>query len=164
MAKKIAKIIDWILALNGCLMIATATLQIVSRMMGRPVAWTVELLTFLGLFSIIPGVAAHFLKNTETRVGIIVDYLPRTLRRLTEFAINAACVVFGFILLYATYDYTGLVGMGTPEQYLPFPPETNLLPVYLLSFAVIWNGLYNLHRIAVGKIEKSGPAPEGGER
>lgn len=164
MAKKIANFIDWILALNGCLMIATATLQIVSRMMGRPVAWTVELLTFLGLFSIIPGVASHFLKNTETRVGIIVDYLPRTLQRLTEFAINAACVVFGFILLYATYDYTGLVGMGTPEQYLPFPPETNLLPVYLLSFAVIWNGLYNLHRIAVGKIEKCGPAPEGGER
>ena len=54
--------------------------------------------------------------------------------------------------------------MGTPEQFLPFPPETNLLPVYLLSFAVIWNGLYNLHRIAVDKIEESGPAPEGGKR
>ena len=128
MAKKIAKIIDWILGLNGCLMIATATLQIVSRIIGRPVAWTVELLTFLGLFSIIPGVAAHFLKNTETRVGIIVDHLPRTLRRLSEFVINAVCTVFGFILLYATYDYTGLVGWGRPNSSFPFLPRPTCCP------------------------------------
>ena len=57
MAKKIAACLDWLLGFNGCLMIAVATLQIVSRALGRPVAWTVELLTFLGLFSVVPGVA-----------------------------------------------------------------------------------------------------------
>lgn len=153
MVKKIIKIIDLILGLNGYLMIVTATLQIISRMMSRPVAWTVELLTFLGLFSIIPGVASHFLRGSETRVGIVVDYFPHTLRCFVEFIINIVCTVFGFILLYATYDYTGLVGLGTPEQYLPFPPKTNLLPVYLLSFAVIWNSMYNLHHIITKKQE-----------
>ena len=138
MAHKIAAVIDWILGFNGCLMIATATLQIVSRALGRPVAWTVELLTFLGIF---------------------VDYFPRVLKNLTEFAVNALCTVFGALLLYATWDYTGLVGMGNPEQYLPFPPETNLIPVYILSAAIIFNGLWNLWRIVTGK-----PESEGGNR
>ena len=135
MAKKIAAALDWLLGFNGCLMIAVATLQIVSRAMGKPVAWTVELLTFLGLFSVVPGVASHFLKGTETRVGIVVDYLPRALKNAVEFAVNALCVVFGGILLYGTWDYTELVGMSMTDQYLPFPPETNLIPVYLLSLA-----------------------------
>ena len=159
MAHKIAAVIDWILGFNGCLMIATATLQIVSRALGRPIAWTVELLTFLGLFSVVPGVASHFLKGSETRVGIFVDYFPRVLKNLTEFAVNALCTVFGVLLLYATWDYTGLVGMAAPEQYLPFPPETNLIPVYILSAAIIFNGLWNLWRIVTGK-----PESEGGKR
>jgi len=88
LAKKIAKIIDWLLAVNGCLMIFLATIQIFSRLLGRPIAWTVESLTFLGLFSIVPGVASHFLKGSETRVGIFVDHLPHLPRLFIDFAIN----------------------------------------------------------------------------
>ena len=163
MAKKIAACLDWLLGFNGCLMIAVATLQIVSRAMGKPVAWTVELLTFLGLFSVVPGVASHFLKGTETRVGIIVDYLPAALKRLVEFVINALCVVFGGILLYGTWDYTELVGMSMTDQYLPFPPETNLIPVYILSLAIIYNGLWNLWKAVRGEPEETHSPAEGDE-
>ncbi len=163
MAKKIAACLDWLLGFNGCLMIAVATLQIVSRAMGKSVAWTVELLTFLGLFSVVPGVASHFLKGTETRVGIVVDYLPPALGRFVEFIVNALCVVFGGVLLWAVYDYTELVGMAAPEQYLPFPPETNLLPVYLLGLAIIYNGLWNLWKIVKGEPEEKHAPAEGGE-
>ncbi|MBP5212592.1 MAG: TRAP transporter small permease [Pyramidobacter sp.] len=163
MAKKIAAAIDWLLGFNGCLMIAVATLQIVSRAVGRPVPWTVELLTFLGLFSVVPGVASHFLKGTETRVGIVVDYLPRALKNAVEFVINVLCVVFGGILLYGTWDYTELVGMSMTDQYLPFPPETNLIPVYILSLAIIYNGLWNLTKIVRGEPEEKHSPSEGGE-
>lgn len=162
--KKIAELIDWMLTFNGFAMIATATLQIISRMMNRPVAWTVELLTFFGLFSIIPGVVSHFLKGSETRVGIIVDYLPARIRQFVEFIINGICATFGLSLLYATYDYTALVGMSNPDQYLPFPPETNLLPVYLLSFAIIWNSLNNLCHIITDRSQKHSTASEGGKQ
>ena len=163
MAKKIAAAIDWLLGFNGCLMIAVATLQIVSRAVGRPVPWTVELLTFLGLFSVVPGVASHFLKGTETRVGIVVDYLPPALGHLIELVVNALCAVFGGVLLWAVYDYTELVGMAAPEQFLPFPPQTNLVPVYLLGLAIVYNGLHNLCRLARGEHAKAAER-EGGER
>lgn len=162
MAKKIAAALDWLLGFNGCMMIAVATLQIVSRSIGKPVPWTVELLTFLGLFSVVPGVASHFLKGTETRVGIIVDYLPKALKNIVEFVINVLCTIFGGILLYGTWDYTELVGMSMTDQYLPFPPETNLIPVYILSLAIIYNGLWNLWRIVKGTPAETHPA-EGGE-
>ena len=53
--------------------------------------------------------------------------------------------------------------MAAPEQYLPFPPETNLLPVYLLGLAIVYNGLHNLFRIVRGEDEKTAER-KGGER
>lgn len=141
MAKKIAACIDRLLALNGCLMIACAALQIASRALGRPVPWTVEALTFLGLFSVVPGEASHFLKGTETRVGFLADRLPRRARAAAEAAVGLVCAAFGCALFWGAADYAALAGMSVSDRYLPLPPEADVLPVFVLAAAVFFNGL-----------------------
>ena len=127
-----------LLGLNGFLMILVATLQIVSRAFGRPVAWTVEVLLFLGLYSIIPGAAIVFLKGEEVEVSFFVDCLPRFPALWVSRIIAFLGAVFGAVLIYANLDYRGLVSLGKPEQYLPFPLEVNTWPLYLLGACILW--------------------------
>lgn len=144
-------VISALLAINGILMVVVATLQIISRLMGRPVAWTVELLLFLGLYSIIPGAAAIFLKSEEIEVSFIVNLLPRFLRAAIECFTSALCIVYGICLFAANLDYSSLVSMGRPDQFLPFPPVVNILPVYLLAAAIVWDMVRKLKDTLTGK-------------
>lgn len=142
----IVTLISWLLGINGILMIVAATIQIISRALGTPVAWTVEVLIFLGLFSIVPGTAVVFLKGEEIKVGFIVDNLPCKLAMIIECATACLSIFFGIVLIWANIDYRELVSMGNPEQYLPFPPETNTWPLYLLGLAIIWGAARNLRK------------------
>ena len=127
-----------LLGINGFLMIIVATLQIVSRAFGRPVAWTVEVLLFLGLYSIIPGAAIVFLKGEEVEVGFFVDSLPVFLARWVSRLMALLGALFGAALIYANLEFRGLVSLGKPEQYLPFPLEVNTWPLYLLGACILW--------------------------
>jgi TRAP-type C4-dicarboxylate transport system permease small subunit len=127
-----------LLGINGFLMIIIATLQMVSRAFGKPVAWTVEVLLFLGLYSIIPGAAIVFLKGEEVEVSFFVDCLPKVLALWISRIMALLGAVFGAVLIYANLDYRGLVSLGKPEQYLPFPLEVNTWPLYLLGLCILW--------------------------
>jgi TRAP-type C4-dicarboxylate transport system permease small subunit len=150
-----------LLGVNGVLMVLAAALQIASRLLGRPVAWTVELLLFLGLYSIIPGSALIFLKSEEIEVSFIVDLLPRPLRTALECFTSAACMVYGVFLFISNVNYSYLVNLGSPEQFLPFPPVANILPVYLLAFAIFWDMARKLKETILRAASKTGPKETG---
>lgn len=154
--KWLIDILSNLLALNGIAMVVVATLQIISRMMGRPVAWTVEVLLFLGLYSILPGAAIIFLKSGEIEVSFIVDLLPRPLKKLIECFTSLLAIAYGVTLFVANLNYSALVGLGRPEQFLPLPPEANILPVYLLAVAIVWDMLRKLRETIFGGTQSAG--------
>lgn len=145
--KLLISLISCLLGINGILMLIVATIQMVSRTLGHPVAWTVEVLIFLGLYSIIPGTAAVFLKGDEVEVGFIVDNLPRKIAKCIECFTAALAVLFGAFLIWANLDYRGLVSLGKPEQYLPFPAEANTWPLYLLGIAIVWGSARKFKKV-----------------
>lgn len=130
-----------LLGVNGILMVIIATLQILSRAAGRPVAWTVEVLTFLGLYSILPGTAVLFLKKEEVEVSFFVNALPKRLALWISRIIALIGALFGGVLIYSNLVYRGLVNLGRPDQYLPFSPEVNTWPLYLLGICILWRML-----------------------
>lgn len=139
-----------LLGVNGILMILIATLQITSRALGHPVAWTVELLLFLGLYSIIPGTAVSFLRGEEVEIDFFVNLLPNRLSLWLARLVALVGVVFGAMLIASTLKYREIVVMAKPEQYLPLPPEANIWPLYLLGLCIAWRMAEKLLGVGVG--------------
>lgn len=54
-------------------------------------AGTAEALTFLGLFSIVPGIATIFIQGREVRACFLVNRLPFRLKDIVELLVFRSC-------------------------------------------------------------------------
>nr|WP_163504387.1 TRAP transporter small permease [Halomonas socia] len=86
-------------------LIATITLQIVSRVLFSAVGWTEEVSRFLLIWITFLGSTLAFLRGRHIAVTFVVEALPRCLQRLARIA--ALLVVLGFMvsLLVIGYQY-----------------------------------------------------------
>lgn len=141
---RLVSVVSFFLALNGFLMVIIATLQIVSRAMGHPIAWTVETLTLLGLYSIIPGISILLLQGQGMSVRFFVDLLPPFLRQLVSKGVAITGLIFGVLIIYANLKYREIVMLAIPERYIPLPPDAETWPLYLLGVCIIWQMLERL--------------------
>lgn len=82
-------------------MLVSVMIQICTRLMGRPVAWTEEATRFLFIWMIFLGLAAGFRRSESARVTFFIDLLPKSARRLAP-AVHVVVTTGFFLLMLVT--------------------------------------------------------------
>jgi len=99
--KFINRVPDILAVLCTVAMLVCVLIQICTRLMGRPVAWTEEATRFLFIWMIFLGLAAGFRHSESARVTFFINLLPKPARRLAP-AIHVVVTIGFFLLMLVT--------------------------------------------------------------
>ena len=89
---------DWILAILVIGMVIVIMLQIIGRVIGRPLPWTEETSRYLFMWMMFVALAAGFNRCESSRVTLFLQVGPIWLKKFSEI-LYAVCVVGFFIVM-----------------------------------------------------------------
>ena len=90
---------DWILAILVIGMVIVIMLQIIGRVIGRPLPWTEETSRYLFLWMMFVALAAGFNRCESSRVTLLLQVGPKWLKKFSEI-LYAVCVIGFFIVMF----------------------------------------------------------------
>lgn len=99
--RTVNRIPDYVAGISTLAMLISVIIQIVTRLIGHPVAWTEEGTRFLFIWMIFLGIAAGFRRAESARVTYFVKLMPHFVQRLAP-AIYLVATLSFFVLMLVT--------------------------------------------------------------
>lgn len=131
-------------------MLISVLIQIVSRLSGRPVAWTEEGTRFLFIWIIFLGIAIGFRKAESARVTFFIDHMPRPVRRLAPYIY--AIFTIGFFTLMLVKG----AGLALQQYRTNEMGSALMIPMWTVGICVPVSGMLGI----LGVIEQLLLRPE----
>lgn len=139
--------------------IISVLIQVISRtFLPKTPSWTEELARYLFIYMVAFGASVAVHKKEFVAVDLIIDFLPKIIRKLIELVINIVLLLFvTFVLLksvlgFAILEYRMVsTAMQVPMQYIYFSMII-LFGLFILSF--VMEILYQVKEILSSKGEK----------
>ena len=139
--------------------IISVLIQVISRtFLPKTPSWTEELARYLFIYMVAFGASVAVHKKEFVAVDLIIDFLPKIIRKLIELVISIVLLLFvTFVLLksvlgFAILEYRMVsTAMQVPMQYIYFSMII-LFGLLILSFAM--DILYQVKEILSSKGEK----------
>ena len=139
--------------------IISVLIQVISRtFLPKTPSWTEELARYLFIYMVAFGASVAVHKKEFVAVDLIIDFLPKIIRKLIELVINIVLLLFvTFVLLKSVLSFAILeyrmvsTAMQVPMQYIYFSMII-LFGLLILSFGL--EILYQLKEILSNKGEK----------
>ena len=157
--KKYNKFISYLglVCLGG--FIISVLIQVISRtLLPKTPSWTEELARYLFIYMVAFGSSVAVHKKEFVAVDLIIDFLPKTIRKLIELVINIVLLLFvTFVLLksvlgFAIFEYRMVsTAMQVPMQYIYF---SMIILFGLLILSFVMEILYQVKEILSSKGEK----------
>ena len=119
---KIEKITEYILVILLVLLVVMVFFQVINRFILRiPAAWTEEIGRFLFVWVSAVGIALALRKKAHVGLSMIVDSLPKGLRKIIQLIAKIIMLAFYLIILYwgSIWSYYGLMESTNSLQWVP---------------------------------------------
>lgn len=139
--------------------IISVLIQVISRtFLPKTPSWTEELARYLFIYMVAFGASVAVHKKEFVAVDLIIDFLPKIIRKLIELVINIVLLLFvAFVLLksvlgFAILEYRMVsTAMQVPMQYIYF---SMIILFGLLILSFVMEILYQVKEILSSKGEK----------
>lgn len=139
--------------------IISVLIQVISRtFLPKTPSWTEELARYLFIYMVAFGASVAVHKKEFVAVDLIIDFLPKIIRKLIELVINIVLLLFvTFVLLksvlgFAILEYRMVsTAMQVPMQYIYF---SMIILFGLLILSFVMEILYQVKEILSNKGEK----------
>ena len=139
--------------------IISVLIQVISRtFLPKPPSWTEALARYLFISMVAFGASVAVHKKEFVAVDLIIDFLPKIIRKLIELVINIVLLLFvTFVLLksvlgFAILEYRMVsTAMQVPMQYIYF---SMIILFGLLILSFVMEILYQVKEILSSKGEK----------
>lgn len=139
--------------------IVSVLIQVISRtFLPKTPSWTEELARYLFIYMVAFGASVAVHKKEFVAVDLIIDFLPKIIRKLIELVINIVLLLFvTFVLLksvlgFAILEYRMVsTAMQVPMQYIYF---SMIILFGLLILSFVMEILYQVKEILSSKGEK----------
>lgn len=139
--------------------IISVLIQVISRtFLPKTPSWTEELARYLFIYMVAFGSSVAVHKKEFVAVDLIIDFLPRIIRKLIELVINIVLLLFvTFVLLKSVLSFAILeyrmvsTAMQVPMQYIYF---SMIILFGLLILSFVMEILYQVKEILSNKGEK----------
>ena len=139
--------------------IISVLIQVISRsFLPKTPSWTEELARYLFIYMVAFGSSVAVHKKEFVAVDLIIDFLPKIIRKLIELVINIVLLLFvTFVLLksvlgFAILEYRMVsTAMQVPMQYIYF---SMIILFGLLILSFVMEILYQVKEILSSKGEK----------
>lgn len=146
MATYFEKILTTLIIILGFGLVGINSVQIVIRgFFESSFLWVLELSEFLGIWIVLFGASIMFLRDTEVKVTVIVNYFPKPVRKVIKIVVSILGIIFAIFLIWGNINYQKYVGVIQPD-YLPFSYQVHTFPIYILGISMIYNCLYIIFR------------------
>ena len=139
--------------------IISVLIQVISRtFLPKTPSWTEELARYLFIYMVAFGSSVAVHKKEFVAVDLIIDFLPKIIRKLIELVINIVLLLFvTFVLLKSVLSFAILeyrmvsTAMQVPMQYIYF---SMIILFGLLILSFVMEILYQVKEILSNKGEK----------
>lgn len=139
--------------------IISVLIQVISRtFLPKTPSWTEELARYLFIYMVAFGSSVAVHKKEFVAVDLIIDFLPKIIRKLIELVINIVLLLFViFVLLKSVLSFAILeyrmvsTAMQVPMQYIYF---SMIILFGLLILSFVMEILYQVKEILSSKGEK----------
>ena len=139
--------------------IISVLVQVISRtFLPKTPSWTEELARYMFIYMVAFGSSVAVHKKEFVAVDLIIDFLPKIIRKLIELVINIVLLLFvTFVLLksvlgFAILEYRMVsTAMQVPMQYIYF---SMIILFGLLILSFVMEILYQVKEILSSKGEK----------
>ena len=139
--------------------IISVLIQVISRtFLPKTPSWTEELARYLFIYMVAFGASVAVHKKEFVAVDLVIDFLPKIIRKLIELVINIVLLLFvTFVLLksvlgFAILEYRMVsTAMQVPMQYIYF---SMIILFGLLILSFVMEILYQVKEILSNKGEK----------
>ena len=139
--------------------IISVLIQVISRtFLPKTPSWTEELARYLFIYMVAFGSSVAVHKKEFVAVDLIIDFLPKIIRKLIELVINIVLLLFvTFVLLKSVLSFAILeyrmvsTAMQVPMQYIYF---SMIILFELLILSFVMEILYQVKEILSNKGEK----------
>ena len=139
--------------------IISVLIQVISRtFLPKTTSWTEELARYLFIYMVAFGSSVAVHKKEFVAVDLIIDFLPKIIRKLIELVINIVLLLFvTFVLLKSVLSFAILeyrmvsTAMQVPMQYIYF---SMIILFGLLILSFVMEILYQVKEILSNKGEK----------
>ena len=139
--------------------IISVLIQVISRtFLPKTPSWTEELARYLFIYMVAFGASVAVHKKEFVAVDLIIDFLPKIIRKLIELVINIVLLLFvTFVLLKSVLSFAILeyrmvsTAMQVPMQYIYF---SMIILFGLLILSFVMEILYQVKEILSSKREK----------
>lgn len=139
--------------------IISVLIQVISRtFLPKTPSWTEELARYLFIYMVAFGSSVAVHKKEFVAVDLIIDFLPKIIRKLIELVINIVLLLFViFVLLKSVLSFAILeyrmvsTAMQVPMQYVYF---SMIILFGLLILSFVMEILYQVKEILSNKGEK----------
>ena len=139
--------------------IISVLIQVISRtFLPKTPSWTEELARYLFIYMVAFGASVAVHKKEFVAVDLIIDFLPKIIRKLIELVINIVLLLFViFVLLKSVLSFAILeyrmvsTAMQVPMQYVYF---SMIILFGLLILSFVMEILYQVKEILSNKGEK----------
>lgn len=139
--------------------IISVLIQVISRtFLPKTPSWTEELARYLFIYMVAFGAIVAVHKKEFVAVDLVIDFLPKIIRKLIELVINIVLLLFvTFVLLksvlgFAILEYRMVsTAMQVPMQYIYF---SMIILFGLLILSFVMEILYQVKEILSNKGEK----------
>ena len=139
--------------------IISVLIQVISRtFLPKTPSWTEELARYLFIYMVAFGSSVAVHKKEFVAVDLIIDFLPKIIRKLIELVINIVLLLFvTFVLLKSVLSFAILeyrmvsTAMQVPMQYIYF---SMIILFGLLILSIVMEILYQVKEILSNKGEK----------
>lgn len=139
--------------------IISVLIQVISRtFLPKTPSWTEELARYLFIYMVAFGASVAVHKKEFVAVDLIIDFLPKIIRKLIELVISIVLLLFvTFVLLksvlgFAILEYRMVsTAMQVPMQYIYF---SMIILFGLLILSFVMEILYQVKEILSSKGEK----------
>ena len=139
--------------------IISVLIQVISRtFLPKTPSWTEELARYLFIYMVAFGSSVAVHKKEFVAVDLIIDFLPKIIRKLIELVINIVLLLFvTFVLLKSVLSFAILeyrmvsTAMQVPMQYIYF---SMIILFGLLILSFVREILYQVKEILSNKGEK----------
>ena len=139
--------------------IISVLIQVISRtFLPKTPSWTEELARYLFIYMVAFGASVAVHKKEFVAVDLIIDFLPKIIRKLIELVINIVLLLFViFVLLKSVLSFAILeyrmvsTAMQVPMQYVYF---SMIILFGLLILSFVMEILYQVKEILSSKGEK----------
>ena len=139
--------------------IISVLIQVISRtFLPKTPSWTEELARYLFIYMVAFGSSVAVHKKEFVAVDLIIDFLPKIIRKLIELVINIVLFLFvTFVLLKSVLSFAILeyrmvsTAMQVPMQYIYF---SMIILFGLLILSFVMEILYQVKEILSNKGEK----------